>query len=107
MEFDSVTLLLYIRRDDAPNHTDEELAEIQSGHLAHLRAMGAAGHAYTAGPFDNQSDDSFRGLVFFSVSPAEALQLTEGDPAVQAQRLRAEAMTWYFEKGTALFPATS
>lgn len=65
MEFDSATLLLYIRRDDAPAYTDEELAESQAGHLRHLRDMGAAGYAYTAGPFDDQSDDSFRGLVFF------------------------------------------
>lgn len=107
MEFDSVTLLLYLRCEDAPSHSDEELNEIQDGHLAHLRAMGEAGYALTAGPFDAQSDDKFRGLVFFTVSPDEALRLTENDPAVKAGRLRADVMTWYHEKGSAIFPTRS
>lgn len=107
MEFSSVTLLLYLRRDDAPAHSEAELEDIQHGHLAHLRAMGEAGYALTAGPFDDHSDDRFRGLVFFAVSPQEALRLSEQDPAVKAGRLRAEAMTWYHEKGSVLFPSQS
>ncbi|MBU6233907.1 MAG: hypothetical protein KJS64_06640 [Acidobacteria bacterium] len=107
MEFDSVTLLLYVRCDDAPAHSDDELHEIQTGHLAHLRAMGEAGYALTAGPFDDQSDEKFRGLVFFTVSPEEALRLTENDPAVKAGHLRADVMTWYHEKGSVVFPTRS
>ena len=105
MEFSSVTLLLYLLRDDAPAHSEAEREEIQQGHMAHLRAMGEAGYALTAGPFDEQSDDRFRGLVIFAVSPEEALRLTEDDPAVRAGRLRAEAMTWYHEKGSVSFPS--
>ena len=103
MEFESTTLLLYVSNPEAPAHSDAELEEIQAGHLAHLRSLGERGLALSAGPFDDQSDVLFRGLVFFSVSPAEALQLTEDDPAVKAGRLRAEAMTWYREKGAVHF----
>jgi uncharacterized protein YciI len=107
VEFSSVTLLLYLCCDDAPAHSEAELEEIQKGHMAHLRAMGEAGYALTAGPFDDHSDDRFRGLVFFTVSPQEALRLSENDPAVKAGRLRAEAMTWHHEKGSVSFPGLS
>lgn len=105
MEFETTTLLLYISNPDAPAHTEDELQEIQSAHLAHLRSMGEQGYALTAGPFDDQSDVRFRGLVFFTVSPQEALALTQDDPAVKAGRLKAEAMTWYRQKGEVIFPA--
>jgi uncharacterized protein YciI len=103
VDFEATTLLLYLAAPDAPQMSDEDLATIQEGHLAHLRRMGEAGFALTAGPFDQQSDPRFRGLVFFTVDPSEALRLTQSDPAVQAGRLRAEAMTWYREKGSVSF----
>lgn len=105
MEFETTTLLLYISNPDAPAHSDDELQEIQAAHLAHLRSMGEQGYALTAGPFDDQSDERFRGLVFFTVPPEEALRLTQDDPAVKAGRLKAEAMTWYRQKGEVTFSA--
>ncbi len=105
MEFETTTLLLYISNPDAPAHSDDELQEIQAAHMAHLRSMGEQGYALTAGPFGDQSDDRFRGLVFFTVSPQEALRLTQDDPAVKAGRLTAEAMSWYRQKGEVNFTA--
>jgi len=107
VEFEATTLLLYVANPDAPHYGEEELATIQGGHLEHLRSLGERGLALTAGPFDNQSDPSFRGLVFFSVSPSEALALTQDDPAVRAGRLFAQAMTWYRQKGEVTFHNTA
>jgi uncharacterized protein YciI len=103
VEFEATTLLLYLVNPESPSYNEDELAAIQSGHLDHLRKLGERGLVLSAGPFDNQSDPSFRGLVFFSVSPEEALTLTEGDPAVTAGRLVAQAMTWYRQKGEVTF----
>jgi uncharacterized protein YciI len=75
--------LLYLAVEDAPVMSDEELEAIQTGHLAHLARLGEAGLALTTGPFDHQSDPRFRGLVFFSVAPDEALRLSADDPAIR------------------------
>jgi uncharacterized protein YciI len=95
---------VYLANPDSPAYSDAELDEIQAGHLSHLASLGARGLALTAGPFSEQTDPTFRGLVFFSVGTDEALALSASDPAVTAGRLRVEVMTWHREAGTAIFP---
>ena len=103
MEFETTTLLVYTSNPESPDFTDEQLEEIQAGHMAHLQSFGERGLALTAGPFSEQSDTRFRGLVFFSVDPTEALQLTQDDPAVIAGRLLADTMNWHRQAGTVVF----
>ncbi len=103
MEFDTTTLLVYTSNPDSPTYSDEQLDDIQAGHMAHLQSLGERGLALTAGPFSEQSDARFRGLVFFSVEPAEALRLTQDDPAVIGGRLLADVMNWHRQAGTVIF----
>jgi uncharacterized protein YciI len=103
VEFETTTLLVYTSNPDAPAFSDEQLDEIQAGHMAHLQSLGERGLALTAGPFSEQTDPRFRGLVFFSVDPVEALRLTKDDPAVIAGRLLADVMNWHRQAGTVIF----
>jgi hypothetical protein len=66
----------------------------------------AAGKLLGAGPFTDQSDDSFRGICFYACPLAEARELVAADPSVQAGRLAFDAMTWLTPAGTVDFPDT-
>jgi uncharacterized protein len=72
----------------------EEVAEIQRGHMAHIRQMVADGKMVLAGPFLGGGE--MRGIFVFAVdSVDQARELTEADPAVQAGRLVMELHPWY------------
>lgn len=72
----------------------EEVAEIQSGHMAHIRQLVADGKMVLAGPFLDGGE--MRGIFVFAVdSVDQARELTEADPAVQAGRLVMELHPWY------------
>ena len=104
-EMESYQLVLLKRPAQVPEHTDEQRAEIQRGHLAYLFRLGEEGKIVIAGPFSDQPDETLRGLALYRVgSVEEARRLAEADPAVQAGRLEVEAMTWWVEKGYMAFP---
>jgi uncharacterized protein len=106
MEFDSY-YIVFLRRAATPRQYEPaKLEEIQKQHLAHLGDLYRAGKAVAAGPFDEQDDESLRGLVFLpaSLGKDEVRKLTENDPAVKAGRLRVEIVRWYTQKGTVAFP---
>ncbi|MFO0755900.1 MAG: YciI family protein [Byssovorax sp.] len=94
-----------LRRGPAwtPEKTDATEA-LQKQHIGHLQAMAKAGKLVVAGPFDEQPDETMRGLCLYRTSLAEARALAEQDPAVKAGRLRVEVMTWWTEKGALTFP---
>jgi uncharacterized protein YciI len=104
-EMESVQLVLLIRAPTWKKLPAEEAEALQKRHIAHLEAMGKAGHAVVAGPFSDQTDPAYRGVCIYRVgSVEEARKLAEQDPAVQAGQLRVEAMTWWYGKGYMTFP---
>lgn len=104
-EFDVYEFVLMRRADEAPE-MDEDAAELlQSQHLGYLESMKAAGYLKVAGPFDEQPDDTWRGLGLYQVgSLEEARRLAEADPSVRAGRLVVDVMRWYTKKGAVTFP---
>ncbi len=104
-EMESVQLVLLLRAPTWRKLPPEEAEALQRQHIAHLTAMGEAGHAVVAGPFSDQADPIYRGVCIYRVgSVAEARALAEQDPAVKAGQLRVEAMTWWYGKGYMTFP---
>jgi uncharacterized protein len=105
MEFQKYQLVLLRRGERAADIPKSELESLQKQHIAHLDAMADAGAIVAAGPFDDQQDETFRGLCLYRVgSVDEARKLAEADPMVKAGRLRVEAMTWMTAKGYVEFP---
>ena len=103
-EFDVYTVVVLRRPADAPEMTEEELDALQSRHLAYRAALRARGVLAANGPFDRQSDPSFRGMSIFACPPAEAAQLSDGDPSVAAGRLIYDVMEWWVQAGSLTFP---
>jgi uncharacterized protein len=99
VEFDTYTFVLLRRGPRAHEFSDEELEEIQAGHLAFLDRMREEGHLLLAGPFVDQEDETKRGLCVYRSGLEETRRLTEQDPAIQAGRMKVEAMTWLTGKG--------
>ncbi|WP_400994983.1 YciI family protein [Agromyces sp. GXQ0307] len=103
-EFDVVTLVVLRRPARAPELTEAELDDLQARHLAYRAALRRDGVIVANGPFDAQSDPSFRGMSIFACDPAEAARLTDGDPSVIAGRLTYDVMEWWVAAGTLGFP---
>src|SRR4051812_33164376 len=51
--------------DNPPKLSNEESAELQKKHLAHLRAMFDAGRLVVAGPIGDQPDKTMRGFCIY------------------------------------------
>ena len=72
--FDVVTVVVLRRSVDAPDLPDDELDALQARHLAYRRELVTRGLIAANGPFDEQSDPSYRGMSIFTCDPAEAAQ---------------------------------
>lgn len=99
MELDAYTFVLLRRGPRAADYTDEELEEIQAGHLAFLDEMRDQGHLLLSGPFRDQEDETKRGFCVYRTGVEQTRALTEQDPAIKAGRLNVEVMTWLTRKG--------
>jgi uncharacterized protein YciI len=100
MELDRFTFVLLRRGPRADAFSDEELAELQRGHLAFLDSLREQGHLLLAGPFDGQEDETKRGFAIYRTDVDETKRLiAEGDPSVRAGRMSVEVMTWLTKKG--------
>jgi len=98
-ELERFELVLLRRPAERPEIPDDEGERIQELHLGHLGAMADAGHLVVAGPFDEQRDQSLRGLCLYRTGSIErARDLAEEDPAVRAGRLEVDVMYFYCEK---------
>jgi hypothetical protein len=101
MRLDAYTIVFLRRPPDAPQFTEEELDVLQRGHLAFNARMREEGHALITGPFDDQPDQSWRGISVFRRSIEETRKLVEeGDPAIKARRMTADIFTWLMPAGT-------
>jgi len=106
MEFDHYSLVLLRRGPRALEFSDEELDRLQAAHLAHLDAMRERGVLLTAGPFLDQEDETFRGICIYRTGLEETRELANGDPSVQAGRMRVEVVTWLTQAGEGVFPGS-
>jgi uncharacterized protein YciI len=102
--FDVVTVVILRRPDDAPDLPEEELDALQARHLAYRAELWRQGLIVVNGPFDEQSDPSYRGMSIFACDPGEAARLSDGDPSVIAGRLAYEVMEWWVRAGSLAFP---
>ena len=102
--FDVVTVVVLRRPLDAPDMPDDELDALQALHLAYRRELVTGGVIAANGPFDEQTDPSYRGMAIFACDPAEAARLSDGDPSVIAGRLTYDVMDWWVRAGALAFP---
>ena len=102
--FDVFTVVILRRPADAPDLSDEELDELQARHLAYRAELGRQGILVVNGPFDEQSDSSYRGMSIFACDAPEAGRLSDGDPSVVAGRLTYDVMEWWVRAGSLAFP---
>ena len=86
--------------------SDEELETLQTRHLAYRAQLKRQGVVVVNGPFDEQSDPSYRGMSIFACDAAEAARLSDGDPSVVAGRLAYDVMEWWVGAGSLAFPLT-
>ena len=103
-EFDVFTLVVLRRPFGAPDLPDDELTRLQAEHLAYRAGLRDQGRIVVNGPFDQQSDESFRGMSIFACDAAEAARLSDGDPSVAAGRLAYDVVEWWVAAGSLAFP---
>src|SRR5688500_18985487 len=104
--FDVYTVVVLRRPADAPGMSDDELDALQARHLAYRAELGRQAVLAVNGPFDEQSDPSYRGMSIFACEAAEAAQLSARDPSVVAGRLTYDVMEWWVRAGSLAFPLT-
>jgi uncharacterized protein YciI len=104
--FDVHTVVFLRRPIGAPDLSDDELDALQARHLAHRAELKRQGKVVVNGPFDEQSDPSYRGMSVFACAPAEAARLSDDDPLVVAGRLAYDVMEWWVAAGSLSFPLT-
>ncbi len=102
--FDVVTVVVLRRPADAPEMSEGDLDALQARHLAYRAELGRRGILVANGPFDGQSDPSYRGMSIFACDPVEAARLSDGDPSVIAGRLAYDVMEWWVRAGSLAFP---
>jgi len=104
--FDVYTVVVLRRPADAPEMSDEELEALQARHLAYRAELRRQGVVVVNGPFDEQSDQTYRGMSVFACDATEAARLSDGDPSVAAGRLAYDVMEWWVAAGSLAFPLT-
>jgi uncharacterized protein YciI len=100
MDLERYTFVLLRRPPDATDYPEERLNEIQEQHLAHLGELHRRGVLLLAGPFDDQPDESLRGLCVLTTGVDETRELMARDPAVLAGRLVVDVMSWWTARGS-------
>ena len=104
--FDVYTVVVLRRPGDAPEMSDEDLDALQARHLAYRAELVRQGMVVANGPFDEQSDPSYRGMSVFACDAPTAARLSDGDPSVVAGRLAYDVMEWWVGAGSLAFPLT-
>lgn len=81
--------------------SEEQLAEIQKGHMDHIGAMADAGIVSIAGPYGDEGDS--RGILIMNCATLEeAKSYAAKDPAVMANRLKINIRPIWLAKGSTL-----
>jgi uncharacterized protein YciI len=103
MDFDSISVVLLLLRDDRPELDEDASNELQDAHLDYLASLHEAGHLLAAGPVGGES---LRGLTLLRVDVDEARRLKEQDPAVRAGVYELEVLPWRVPAGAMSFHRT-
>ena len=104
--FDVYTVVVLRRPADASSLSDEELDTLQERHVAYRAELRRRGVVVANGPFDEQSDPSYRGMSIFACDADEAARLSDRDPLVVAGRLAYDVMEWWVGADSLAFPLT-
>ena len=104
--FEVLTVVVLRRPADAPELPEDDLDALQTRHLAYRAELRQRGAIVVNGPFDQQTDPSYRGMSIFACDPHEAARLSDGDPSVVAGRLTYDVMEWWVGPGSLAFPLT-
>jgi uncharacterized protein YciI len=99
-----LTLVVLRRPADATNYPEEELDRIQAGHIAFLDEQRERGVLAVAGPFRDHEDESLRGLCVYRTGVEETRAIIANDPALRANRMSGEVVTWWFREGEVGIP---
>jgi uncharacterized protein len=102
--FDVFTVVVLRRPAEVPEISDPDLDDLQSRHLAYRAELARQGVLVTNGPFDEQSDEAYRGMSIFACDREEAARLSDADPSVIAGRLTYDVMDWWVRAGALAFP---
>ena len=94
-ELEPRTLCLLRRPANPPGLTQDELDALQEQHVAYLTSLRRRGKTVMSGPFSDQPDESWRGLVLYATTLEKARALADEDPAVVGGRLAADVFTWW------------
>ena len=87
-------VIAFLERGEANGLTEQEAAELQQAHMKNIGKMAEAGKLVLAGPF--LDDGPLRGIYIFDVATVEeAEELTNTDPAIQAEVLKMDLKPWY------------
>jgi hypothetical protein len=89
-----------------PEMSEQELDTLQARHLAFRSELVRHAVVVANGPFDEQSDPSYRGMSIFARDAAMAARLSDDDPSVVAGRLTYDVMEWWVRAGSLGFPLT-
>lgn len=90
--------IAFLKRGPIRGQNEEETAELQKEHLAHLGKMYELGYADISGPFGDDGD--IRGITIYNVPTLKiADSLANADPMVKAGRLEIEIHPWWAAKG--------
>ena len=90
--------MAFLKRGSIRGQNEEEAADLQEEHLAHLSKMYELGYADISGPFGDDGD--IRGITIYNVPTQKmADSLANSDPMVKAGRLEIEIHPWWAAKG--------
>ncbi len=90
--------MAFLKTGPIRGQNEEEAAELQKEHLAHLTKMYELGYADISGPFGDDGD--IRGITIYNVPTLKmADSLANSDPMVKAGRLEIEIHPWWAGKG--------
>lgn len=93
--------MAFLKRGPIRGQNEEEAAELQKQHMAHLKKMYDLGYADISGPFGDDGD--MRGITIYNVPTLKmADSLANSDPMVIAGRLEIELHPWWAGKGFGL-----
>jgi uncharacterized protein YciI len=100
VELERYSFVLLRRPADAPELPEARLEELQEQHLAHLAKLYERGVLVLAGPFDDRTDESLRGLCVLRLGLEETREVMAQDPSVQAGRMAPDVMSWWTARGS-------
>lgn len=90
--------MAFLKKGPIRGQNEEETADLQEQHLAHLTKMYELGYADISGPFGDDGD--IRGITIYNVPTLKiADSLANSDPMVKAGRLQIEMHPWWAAKG--------